>query len=252
MNSILFLKQSIGACRAFVKAVVFRSGLRSLWVVLLVIGLSVCHGRCGEPLTVRVGAYENPPKIYTNPQGVVVGIFADILDTIAYEEGWRLEYVFGTWSQCLDRLEKNAIDLMVDVAFSEERNKRYEFSDETVFLNWGTVYTRSGFTIQSLMDLNGKTVAVMRKSIHTEGSDGIKSLALKFDLDLTYIEVDSYDGVFGLLDSAAADAGVVNRLYGALNEKNHHILKTALLFNPVQLKFAAAKGDQYGRSLLNR
>ena len=49
----------------------------------------------------------------------MVGIFPDILDTIAYEEGWRLEYVFGTWSQCLERLEKNQIDIMVDVAFSE-------------------------------------------------------------------------------------------------------------------------------------
>jgi ABC-type amino acid transport substrate-binding protein/signal transduction histidine kinase/ActR/RegA family two-component response regulator len=203
-------------------------------------------------LTVRVGAYENRPKIYTNAQGTVAGIFPDILDTIAHEEGWRLEYVFGTWSQCLERLEKNEIELMVDVAFSEERQRRYDFSSETVFLNWGKVYTKNGFSIDSLMDLQGKTVAVMRGSIHTEGSDGIKSLASKFDLDLTYIEVDAYDEVFGLLDSAAADAGVVNRLYGALNEKNYTVKKTPLLFNPVQLKFATAKASQHGRHILGR
>jgi ABC-type amino acid transport substrate-binding protein/signal transduction histidine kinase/ActR/RegA family two-component response regulator len=199
-----------------------------------------------------VGAYENRPKIYTNSQGAVVGIFADILDTIAYEEGWRLVYVFGTWSQCLERLEKNEIDLMVDMAYSDERDQRYDFSDEAVFLNWGTVYTKSGFELQSVLDLRGKTVAVMRKSIHTEGSGGIKALASTFDLGLTYIEVDSYDEVFGLLDSAAADAGVVNRLYGALNEAKHDIVKTPLLFNPVQLKFATAEANQHGRRLLER
>jgi ABC-type amino acid transport substrate-binding protein/signal transduction histidine kinase/ActR/RegA family two-component response regulator len=221
-------------------------------IALLFVGLCVCQGWCDEPLTVRVGAYENRPKIYTNAQGVVVGIFPDILDTIAYEEGWRLEYVFGTWSQCLERLEKNEIDLMVDVAYSDERNRRFDFSDESVFLNWGSLYTKSGFALQSLLDLRGRTVAVMRKSIHTEGSGGIKTLASEFDLELTYIEVDSYDEVFGLLDSAAADAGVVNRLYGALNQKNHNILKSTLLFNPVQLKFATAKGNRLGGSLLGR
>jgi ABC-type amino acid transport substrate-binding protein/signal transduction histidine kinase/ActR/RegA family two-component response regulator len=251
MNPILSLEKSVGTCRAF-KNFGALTSIRFIWVALLFIGLSICHGWCDAPLTVRIGAYENHPKIYTNSQGMIVGIFPDILDTIAYEEGWRLQYVFGTWAQCLDRLEKNEIDLMVDVAYSDERNKRYDFSDETVFLNWAALYTKSGFAIQSLLDLRGKTVAVMRESIHTEGSDGIKRLASKFDLDLTYIEVDGYDDVFGLLDSAAADAGVVNRLYGALNEKNHDIVKSTLLFNPVQLKFAAAKGDPYSRSLLER
>ncbi len=223
----------------------------TLTVLLLVCSFFSTAG-CAEPLTIRIGAYENYPKIYTNSQGSVVGIFPDILDTIAYEKGWRLEYVFGTWSQCLERLAKREIDIMVDVAFSEERSQRYDFSNESVFLNWATVYTRKDFTIESLLDLRGKTIAVMRGSIHTEGSDGIKSLVSKFDLHPTYIEVDNYDEVFRLLDSSKADAGVVNRLYGALNEAKYHLLKTTLLFNPVQLKFATAKANQYGRDILDQ
>ena len=252
MTMRFFKEQGAMACRFLVHAVFARSGIRVIVFGLLFAGLSVCHGICAEPLTVRVGAYENRPKIYSNPQGVVVGIFPDILDTIAYEEGWQLDYVFGTWMQCLERLEKNQIDIMVDVAFSEERNKRYAFSDETVFLNWGTVYTRNGYTIESLPDLHGRTVAVMRGSIHTEGADGIKNLASKFDLHLIFIEVDNYDEVFSLLDSGAADAGVVNRLYGALNGKNYSVQKTSLMFNPVPLKFATGKGNPFGKFLLKR
>ena len=108
------------------------------------------------PMTIRVGAYENPPKIYTNREGVVVGIFPDILDRIAAEEGWKLEYVFGTWAQCLKRLEENQIDIMVDIASSEERRRKYDFSEVTVFLNWGAVYTRDGMEVESLLDLRGK------------------------------------------------------------------------------------------------
>ncbi len=244
--------QGIGVCRTMANAVASRYKCMSILIGFFILGLSVCKGFCADPLVVRVGAYENHPKIYTNPHGAVVGIFPDILDAIAYEEGWRLQYVFGTWPQCLDRLEKKEIDIMVDVAYSEERNRRYDFSNESVFLNWGTVYTRDGFRIESMLDLRGKTIAVMRGSIHTEGHDGIKSLASQFDLRLTYLKVDNYDEVFGLLQSASADAGVVNRLYGALHENDYHIQKSPLLFNPVQLRFATAKGNQPGRVLLDR
>ena len=81
------------------------------------------------PLIIRVGAYENQPKIYTDESGKIVGLFPDVLTYIAQKEGWVLKYVHGTWSQCLERLEKNEIDLMSDVAFSEKRAQKYNFSN---------------------------------------------------------------------------------------------------------------------------
>ena len=138
-----------------------------------------------RPTTIRVGAYENPPKVYANREGIVVGIFPDILDTIAHEQGWRLEYVFGTWEECLRRLESNAIDVMVDIAFSEERAEKYLFSDKTIFVNWATVYTRNGFSAESLLDLKGKKVATVRSDIHTIGKNGIRQLDKDFNLGLT-------------------------------------------------------------------
>jgi ABC-type amino acid transport substrate-binding protein/signal transduction histidine kinase/CheY-like chemotaxis protein len=213
------------------------------WVVGIALILSHTAIWADDPLIIRVGAYENRPKIYTNSQGIVVGIFPDLLDTIAYQEGWQLEYVFGTWSQCLERLQHNEIDIMVDVAYSEERAKRFDFSQQSVFLNWGTVYARTGLSVNSLLDLQGKTVAVMKKSIHTEGKDGIKQLASTFGLELTFVEVESYDEVFQHLDSGTADAGVVNRLYGKLFENNYRLAKTPLVFNPVPLKFAFPKAS---------
>lgn len=203
-------------------------------------------------LKVRVGSYENRPKIYTNENGVLAGIFPDILEEIASREGWELEYVPGTWAQCLERLEKNEIDIMVDVAFSEKRNEKYEFSEETVFVNWGTIYTRNGFSVESLLDLGGRKVATMKESIHTEGESGIKSLAETFEVEVDFKEVDSYREVFDLLDSGQADAGVVNRLFGTLSEKDYAVDKSSLIFNPRHLKFAFSKGSSLGLQLRER
>ena len=204
------------------------------------------------PLTVRVGAYENPPKVYTNREGIVVGIFPDILDTIAHEQGWRIEYVFGTWEQCLERLENNEIDIMVDIAFSKARGEKFLFSDEAVFLNWAAVYTKSGTSAESLLDLKNKTVAVVKADIHTVGENGIRQLDKNFDLGLTYLYVDSYRNVFEALDNGTADAGIVNRLYGSLTEKNYDVTRSPVVFNPVQLKFAFSRDNPQAADLCRR
>ena len=152
--------------------------------------------RLNAPLSIRVGVYENKPKIFTDESGHVVGLFADILHHVSKEEGWQLEYVHGSWSQCLKRLEENEIDLMVDVAYSEKRAQKYHFTNETVLINWAIVYAGTNQNIESLVDLNDKRIAVMKASIHTEGVEGFKSLAKNFDVNCRFVEVESYQEVF--------------------------------------------------------
>ena len=144
-------------------------------------GLATAGQTPSKQLDIRVGAYENYPKVYSDQDGNIVGFFPEILHHIASVEGWNIEYVPGNWSQSLARLGKNEIDLMVDVALSEERSKQYDFTSETVLINWGILYTRKNFRIESLFDLRGKTIAVMKDSIHTVGKEGIKNLLKKFN-----------------------------------------------------------------------
>ena len=81
----------------------------------------------------------------------------------------------------------------------------------------------------------------MQDSIHTEGEGGIKALALKFDIDCTFVEVESYKEVFELLSNNKVDAGIVNRIFGSLFSKEYDVRKTSMIFNPSQLKFAFPK-----------
>ncbi|MBI9091469.1 MAG: transporter substrate-binding domain-containing protein [Desulfobacterium sp.] len=187
---------------------------------------------------IKVGAYENPPKIYSDTKGEALGIFPDILEVIARQEGWQLKYVFGSWEQCLNRLKNNEIDIMVDIAHSAERENHFIFSKENVILNWGTVYTSKEFKAESLLDLKGRTVAIVREDIHTVGESGIIKLAKKFNLNLNYLPVDSYHDALEMVNTGRAEAGVVNRLFGTVSEKNYILNKSNIVFNPVELKFA--------------
>lgn len=247
-NQVITKMQPLLKCVRRSLTFLFFAGCLSLLFFVSTTNGSAQH----TPMTIRVGAYENPPKIYTNREGLVVGIFPDILDRIAAEEGWKLEYVFGTWAQCLKRLEENRIDIMVDIASSEKRKQKFDFSDETIFLNWGAVYTRRELNIESLLDLHGKTVAVVEEDIHTVGDQGIRKLDESFNLDLTYVQVGSYRDVFEMIHSGSVDAGVVNRLYGSISEKTYNVKKSPIIFNPVQLKFAFPKNSPTGAVLAER
>lgn len=96
-----------------------------------------------KPRVVRVGVYDNPPKIFLDEQGNAGGVFGDILAIIALKENWKLEFVPGTFQEGLDRVRAGTIDVMVDVAYSEERAKDFDFTKETVFGSWGVAYVRN-------------------------------------------------------------------------------------------------------------
>ena len=201
---------------------------------------------------IRVGLYENPPKIFTDASGNISGFWPDIIRYIASEEGWEVEYVHGNWSECLQRLEKGEIDIMPDVAFSEGRSKLYDFSNEIVLVSWSIVYTRKGLDMQSIIDLKGKTIAVLNGSVNSDGPGGIKELVRKFDINCTFMEMGSYTEVFEALESGEADAGVTNRDFGDRHESQFDVKKTPIIFQPVDLKFAFPKNASMNPYLIER
>lgn len=69
--------------------------------------------------TVRVGIYENPPKIFHDATGRASGIQIDLLREIAAAESWQLEFISCQWQDCLDRITAGQLDLLPDVAHTE-------------------------------------------------------------------------------------------------------------------------------------
>src|SRR5690606_20492656 len=104
-----------------------------------------------EARTVRVGVYENSPKVFLDESGKPAGIFIDLLEAIAAEEQWTLAYVPGTWAEGLDRLKNGKIDLMPDVALTAEREALYAFHREPVLSDWFQIYARPDSGIRSVL-----------------------------------------------------------------------------------------------------
>lgn len=223
-------------------------------VIFLVLLISIWGGAVAadDSIIVRVGIYENQPKIFTDDAGKPAGFWPDIIGYIASQEGWTLEYRHGTWTECLEMLENNEIDIMPDVAYTEERNDKYAFSHETVYISWSRVYTRKGVDINSVLDLEGKTIAVLKGSVNVEGSDGIKEIIKSYSINCKYAEVDSYNRVFELVESGEADAGVTSKDFGYQHETDYGLIKTPIIFQPALLYFALTKDSASTPSLTEK
>ena len=124
---------------------------------------------------------------------------------------------------------------------SDERNKLYDFNNESFFNNWGVIYVRPGIVIERLEDLKGRTVAVMKDSIHYTGKEGIRNLLSRLKIECNYVEAQNYEDVFQFVKNKKADCGVVNRLFGNLYYVKYGLEATSIIFNPVDLKVALPK-----------
>jgi PAS domain S-box-containing protein len=191
---------------------------------------------------VRVGVYENPPKIYTDSNGTVSGFWPALINSIAQKENWGIVWVQGTWDDDLDKLAANQIDIMPDTGWTEDRSQEFDFSSDTVLASWSNLYVPKGSSIQTLLDLDGKKVAGLSGSINFDGTDGIKDLTAKLGIHCTFVGMNSYLDVFNALENKEVDVGVVTKDFGDLNEKNFDITRTSIVIQPLSLRFAFTKG----------
>ncbi len=193
-----------------------------------------------EPRTVRVGIYENPPKIQAGPQGQPSGILGDLLAEVARQEQWTLVPVGCDWEECLRLLETGAIDLLPDVAYNEERAKRFDFHRIPALPSWSLLYRRPDVTLQSVLDLNHKRVAVLDGSVQQSHLAGMLS---SFGLDAELLPAKTFEEAFAMVVSGQADAVAANSYSGDLAASDYGLESSAVVFQPSKLFYATGKGQ---------
>jgi len=235
---------------------------RILFLLVLVIPLvfpSLNYAGDNDAATrsIRVGIYNNKPLLYIGANGQGEGFFADIVEYAVEQEGWQLEYVVGTWEQCLARLENGQIDLLGAIGFTKSRDKIYDFNRETVVTNWGELYVSPDSTMNAITDLSAKKVAILGGDVHGKV---FKYLIKEFGIECEIVEFNNYAAVLEAVAGGVADAGVVNRFFGLKNGHNYAVKKSGALFNPIGIHYAVKKGrnrellttlDRYIRKLKN-
>jgi PAS domain S-box-containing protein len=211
----------------------------NLCTVVLLIGAFSSTVVVGQTRIVHVGIYQNKPKVFVDEKNQPAGIFIELLNEIAAQEGWTLVYVPCEWAACLQALEDGQIDLMPDVAYSVERDVIFDFHRTPVLESWSRVYASPDASINQIADLNDKQVAVLEGSIQ---QSVLEQLMNGFGYEVMIIPADSFEQAFTLAADGSADAAITNHLFGDYFYQKYGLLKTTIDFNPVALYYATAEG----------
>ena len=216
----------------------FSKSLRHLIVILVaLLSLGGCTERQERP--VKVGFYENAPKIYTGKDGKPAGLFVELLRDIAMREGWQLDFAPCKWNDCLQLIQDGQLDLMPDVAFSNERAKKFDFHRSSVASSWSQVFVHPDMTIQTLDDLANRRIAILKGGIQQGFLDKLmKEAGLQYQAIPTGSLVEGYEAVA----AGNADAVVSNSFFAARNGAKYRLRETPLVFLPVNLYYATGKG----------
>lgn len=119
----------------------------------LVVCLIVCS--VSFALSIKVGIYDNPPQVFLK-DGQPAGLYIEVLQKIAEENGWKLEYVFATFPEHLENLKDGRIDVLVSIAYTQEREKIYDYNTEALLLNWWVLCVHKSFDYRDITDLAGQ------------------------------------------------------------------------------------------------
>jgi PAS domain S-box-containing protein len=212
---------------------------RAFLLAAAVLLISALFSPAGAARDVKVAITELKPSLYTNDQGEPDGFFVDVIEDIARKEGWNVIWISGPVSRSWERLAAGEIDVMPAVTSTPERQKLYDFSNESALSVWSQVYARPGSGINTILDLDGKRVATVRGA---QSGIGFLDYANKFDVNVTMLEKDTPAEVFSATAAGEADALVVYNTAGQEDAKTYGLAATPVMFNPVHMTFAVQKG----------
>ena len=217
--------------------------LRFTWAIIVLICYSIPKQISAEDnivkKTIKVGVYENHPKIFINKKGKPDGIFIDIVKSIAKNENLEVKYVFAEWPQLMNMLNRGEIDVLPDMAYSPERDSMFTLSKLSVLGSWFEVFTTSRTPIESLIDLRGKKIGVLKGSIQEEFISTIINNEL--GLNCKIIVFKDYPKSIRALKQGDLDAIIASRFFYFSELFDKEIVTTGVLLKLTELHFAFQK-----------
>jgi len=203
-----------------------------------------------------VGVYDNPPMSWMRddePDGLFIEPIREL-----EASGWSVEYRHGTWQALFEDVQAGRIDLLPVVAYSEARARVMALSSETVVANWGVICAASSLELGTIEDIRGRRVAMLDKDSHAQA---FSSLLAAMGIGYEVLPVSSFADAALAVAEGRAEVGVFNHIFAVNALANAarsagsetrasdpwlRLRETPLVFNPIQIRYAAPLGDPKG------
>jgi diguanylate cyclase (GGDEF)-like protein len=193
-----------------------------------------------EDSTLKVGYFDYEPVSVMDENGNPEGFSIDVFEYIADEYGWNYEYVYADWEELTSMLAVGEIDLLLYMSETETRKEIYGFSQETLYYEWSTIYVDKDMVFQSIDNISGEKIGVIRGSIFYEG---FKQLNEQMELNCEIIQYNS----LAEMEQAVNEGEITGIAYAGMNNmvefETQSLKSTGIIFYPTKCKVATTKGE---------
>lgn len=193
----------------------------------------------GYEKTVKIAAFDYYPAIFRDSDGSIQGMWVDLLEIIAKEEKWKLEFVYGSWNDGIQRIKDGEVDVVTSAARTPEREVYLDFCGNFLLTVWTEVYVAQNSEISDILDLEGKKIGLMYGD---HNADALLNMCRSFRINYDTVFYDNYNELFAAINRGDIDAGPVNNMYGSPKGNEYNLQSTSIIFNPFDIFFAVAKG----------
>ncbi|MBU1620743.1 MAG: transporter substrate-binding domain-containing protein [Gammaproteobacteria bacterium] len=174
----------------------------------------------------KVGLHDSAPWAYRNAQGEITGLDYEIIKTILQREGIEAEFELYSYSRLLKLFSEKKLDMASPVAVPYPG----AFYSQPYFTVLDVVVTKSSspLSINSLKDLEGKTIVAYQQASEVLGPDFAATVKKAHYLEeadrVQQFELLMNDRVQLMIGDAKVLAYYATKHYGAKSIKSHQIL----------------------------
>lgn len=215
----------------------YRTPLSRTLTLLLLVFVSVA----ANATSLKVGIYQNSPKVYIDSDGKPKGMLVAITEEIAQREGWEIDYILGTWNENIKRLENSEIDVLLDLSYSDDRANRFTLNKIFVIDDWLEIYIPAGTQLKSIKELNHKKVAVLEGSIQEYFF--LQELKENLKQTIQTVPFPDYASAVKSLEKGFVDAIITSRFFFLSKDKTENIWSSSIILRPSYTFFAFPKNQ---------
>ena len=142
----------------------FVTGL-ALFILWPLVTLAAQNADKAPAVVIVGGDRDYPPYEFIDRNGQPAGYNVELTRAIAEVMGMRVEFRLGSWSEMRNALQSGRVDVLQGMSWSTERSGEVDFSLPHTVVNHAVFARRDSPNVNSLAELEGRTVAVHRGGI---------------------------------------------------------------------------------------
>ena len=188
-----------------------------------------------------------PPYEFLDKNGKPAGFNIDLLQAIADEMGFNIEFRLGIWAKIKNEFEEQETIHISDMFYSAERNKKFDYAIPHE-VTYDKIYVqKNNKEIFSISDLTNKKVAVYMSST-------LEEYLNKNHPKINLISVPSEQDALILLSEGNCDAAIVSDIIQnevITNLKKDNLIVIGRPTFPREFSFVVKKGNDKLLRLIN-